>query len=553
MALTNWHNIIISKECLTKQHYLCMDTAAGCQCACGCNVGQAESRMSNPRRSSECARGTHIGCNKLNGVPCPCRCHEAFLGVYGRTHACNLNAHVNCNNKHGACGCTCHANQQAITNAAQAVGYNSNRIGIQGVSIPQTPSPLNISSYCKAAQHNSCVYVLQCRCSCHNGPNYVIQGTPAPSTITGRLSTDNKPPLVNMPISNNSKINYNNAVARMAPIAEEIKKQYLLDTDIAFYFCGETVRESLFGGLVDKYKVYVSFLTDRSFSPFIYKHLEQFKDTDGNYILDTKFGKIVVEFVESSYYPWSCDSYQYSLDKGAYKNSTKIGILESNNTLALNDTWKPSKDDSPQEVLEYGIKQAQLHGWTIEQASIEKLAKAIQQFSPLNNTHELVIGFRNYNLINNPVRNGGTNIYTLKGSHGPWPTETLSVDCPNFEEHVKNVDSDWRSRSGYANTNGQHDCGIYVYKDPSECLFHYGMYNNDSVNKAMALVYCWGVIGEFEHGYRVQHCQIARLWIWDKDKYLTDSYKIEEIISGAKFSDFLYDKEVLQFADRIKE
>ena len=482
----------ISRNCASKMHNQCVDV--GCQCACGCNVGSPLSNMS-ARRSTPCARGNHINCNKQSGAACPCYCHEPpKMNIYSGT----MSSSGNCRNGYHKtciyttdCGCYCHISNRGGTNSPVSAPIN-----IPPVSATTIPEP--------------------------NAPNYFIA-------------------------SISSNMNYKTASAKLTPIATEIKKQMFLDVDIKFDFVGETVRDALFGSIVNKYVI--DYATNPIAKIFIEKSLEQFKGVGNDYYkLITPFGDIKVSFLKDTDEPywWSCDWYRFSLTSGITQATSKLAILESNKVLALSGDI--SKCNNPQEILEQGVKYAQQYGWTFEQDSIDKLANAIKKNQPLENTHELVIGFRAYNLTTDSYT---TNNYLLKGNYGkPWETESLVVDCADFKQHVSDVDADWRGRPGAdsSGADGKHDCGIYIYKDPSECLYHYG--KTEGTNGAIALVYGWGVIAEFEKGYRAEKCKISRLWIWDKNKRLKDTYKLDQVVSGAKFTDFLYDPEVMQFAGR---
>jgi len=524
-------------------HDQCKDI--GCQCACGCNVGLPMSNTRNARRSNSCVNGNHLTCDKQSGALCPCNCHIKNFATNRNTFVkdiswfCYTGEHANCKIRFGTCGCT---NDKCAHYVAPQTVVTSQSSVPQFLSLPELENKYNKkfgawSSICIKLSypeydinlspgndvHSACIHAPNCGCDCH----------------------------ITMLVSNTGKANYKDAVMRLAPIAEEVKRQLMLNrSELTFSFVGETVRDALYRGLVDSYKIEFHYGIGEPAATFVTEHFKKFLQPDGSYKLATKYGDVRIELgTEDDISPWNCDWYSYNLTQGIVKKSSKVGLLESNNALSLVDNGS-SIIPSAKEVLEQGAQLALKYGWNIETESINRLTKSIEADKPLENTHELVIGFRSYQLAQQYM-SGGYN-YHLRGAHGAiWQTKELSVDCPDFKEHVRSVGEDWRGRgTGNANTNGNHDCGIYVYKDPSECLFHYGLDAKvDSKNSAMAIVYCWGVIGEFEHGYRVEHCEIQRLWIWDSEKKLAKNYGIDEVYSGLPFSHFLYDAEVKQVAD----
>lgn len=587
MALINLSNgTSISRNCASKIHSLCIDGfmySGGCKCACGCEIGLPGSLM-NARRSSECTRGNHVGCVKYSGAPCPCECHtKNFTGAStlctqfivsdarhtANSRECNLRFE-NAVTGNNACKCQCHVvvpSPILTINAGSPYPIQTTNAGnlltnptspfyagsvVKKLTIAEIELKYRVGGLSKYWSSNcigftfpeyglnvntnhSCALKNTCGCGCHQNAN------------TFQAS-------IQVPVSNNPKLDYKGAVARLAPIAEEIASQIFLGEKVQFSFIGETVREALFGGLVNKY--IVGCTEDDSRLLRFVNELHKDKLVNGQFVVTTKFGDIKFLLVTNwakpnEDYPenyWNCNFFSYNLSGGISENSRSCKTLIDNKVLQLEPNAVSGIKD-PQAVLEAGVKLATQHGWSFDQSSIDKLAELIKKNQPLENTHELVIGFRSYNLA--PANIYGTqNIgYKLKGQHEGWESESKSVDCPDYKQHLIDVPADHRGRGTGNNGGGYHDCGIYVYKDPSECLFHYGVSNTE--NQAMALVVCWGVIGEFEHGYRVQHCRIQRLWIWDKDKRLTDNYKIDEIYSGAKFSHFLTDSEVMQFMDRV--
>lgn len=435
-----------------------------------------------------------------------------------------------------------------------------------------------ISRSCASRMHHQCrESACNCACGCNNGkPSSNMTARRSSECTAGRHTSCFKQSGAPCPCYCHEQIKPVKSVSldnigvatKLKPVLDEINKQLFLikepyTPNSAFY--GDTMRKYLFGQFdnnVDVYKVVWDFSknTDTyiNYWPFVEKHLDTFRQgeyhvitlPDGQEIkikLAVSINPSVIENYEKPI--WSCDGYTYRTSLGI--GNAGNGSLTSNGSLSLLVDYKEL--DNPQEVLEEGLKLCQKYNWDIDQNAIINLGKAINRFKPLENTHELVIGFRNYNLVADVgynYRNPAMDKYTLRGQHDAWPSEKLTVSCPDFKEHVKNVGEDWRGRGTGSTVE---DCGIYVYKDPSECLFHYGMSNNKStVDKAMAMVYSWGVIGEFEKGYRVEHCKIVKMWIWDKNKRLTDNYHIEEIISGAEFKDFLYDPEVIQVAEMNK-
>lgn len=388
-----------------------------------------------------------------------------------------------------------------------------------------TNTPTRRSSACTKGFHKDCVKKNGTECPCHA---YYKALDDYNNQVITQVAT--------MPIK--SRVNYTQTVARLAPIYEEIRKQVFLDSGIRFDIVGATVRDALWGQLVDKYIIQHDI--DEKYAPFVDKHVDTFL-VNGEYVINTKFGNIKLEFQSNEVvYNWSCDSYRYNLTSGIYGGNTQQ--LEKNNILSL---IAKNNIDNPQVVLQQGIEYAKLFGWTISQGDIEYLAREIEKNKPLENTHELIVGFRAYNIKDGNLMGHGNY------SHGQgWPSEKASVDCPDFRQHIKSVQADWRYREANGGRGDEHDCGIYVYKDPTECLFHYG--KTEGMTGAIALVVCWGDFGEFERGYRVEHCRIERLWIWDKNNRLTEGkYNIESIVLGARFNDFLYDPQVMQYADRI--
>ena len=546
----------ISRICAVKMHSYCIEI--GCKCACGCNIGKSLSNMS-ARRSTDCTHDRHNSCYKQSGADCPCYCHEMpvldnHTNKFSRSGNCRNGRHDSC--FYFDCSCSHHAPQTIIFNVAKqpivatiaTIPNIWNSVLIEPdwatlfVDNPNVPwVSQTFANYCyypakagvktmRGKGHDTCPKqgkVFTCKCPCHKYFDALRNTSNVSTTV--------------------QSMNYTPASVKLNSIAKEVKRQIFLDVDIAFDFVGETVRDALFGSLINKYVI--DYTTNSVAKIFIEKSLEQFKIAGEDYYeLNTLYGIIKVTFLKDTDEPywWSCDWFRYNLNKGIIPNSSKCNLLENNKILALSGDI--SKCDNPQVVLEQGVKYAQQYGWTFEQNSIDKLTLAIKKNQPLENTHELVIGFRAYNLQLNSFKRDQ---FCLTGNFGiHWKTESLTVDCVDFKQHISEIDADWRGRPG-ADSNGadgKHDCGIYVYKDPSECLYHYG--KTESLNSAIALVYGWGVIAEFEKGYRVEKCKISRLWIWDKDKKLIDDYKLDQIVSGAKFTDFLYDPEVMQFAGR---
>lgn len=209
----------------------------------------------------------------------------------------------------------------------------------------------------------------------------------------------------------------------------------------------------------------------------------------------------------------------------------------SNNVAnGLSLTSVGTRSNNPKETLERGLEYAKTYSLNIDQRSLEILAERINALQPPPEVNEVLIGFRAYK-----VQDG-----YLYGMHNAkWESRELTVTCPEFTQHIKSVGADWRQEAG------QHECGIYMHKDPAVCLYEV------KGTQAIALVYAYGVVGDFDKGYRAEKCEIQKLWVFTDDS-TGKAYSPEikpgvydcEVIVNCRPSDFLYSPEVMQWAGR---
>ncbi len=395
-----------------------------------------------------------------------------------------------------------------------------------------------LSGECLLKQHVFCPDIQAgCQCACNHQGKYAPVNTNA-DTITGvhKLSR-------NISVAETfttKKIESINSLLKTS--YDEIKREVFFDIP-NFTFVGSTVRDAIYGSGPDIYEVKIQdtgLEVPSMYKKLLTKYFEGFNNyslsDDGitSFTIDTVFGPKEVRIIPNDYqYHWSCDrSYFDTLGIGSWSRISASPISLHN---------KPQITD-PKAVLQQGVDIASKYGWSIELESINWLADAIKYSEPPEKVNETLIGFRAYKI---------TNGY-LYGQHNvAWRSETLTVDCPDFVRHIKETDADWRM-AGLGGGKSVDECGIYIHKDPATCLYEV------SNIQAMAMVYAYGVVGDFEKGYRAQHCKIVKLWVFENTAsgkaftpQLAPVYNVENgIIVGAKYADFLYDKEVIQWAGR---
>lgn len=390
-------------------------------------------------------------------------------------------------------------------------------------------SGVTMSTMCAARQHQVCPDAFSgCNCACGHSGKFAPT-----STASGN----------NMPINNLTKKNFRDAVVRLAPIMEQVNEQVFDDYNLGQQMFGDTVRNAVLGGIIDEINIQIDKLSNDHHAFIFGKYL------NAKFPTAVKFDDHVTFMMETKFGPQRVNLYNtlpivyWNIDQGTYNGHDYIQFPNDNSIqLIRNDLVKQS--DNPKAILQRGIELATKYGMTLDEYSIKLLAEQISAKEPPEHVNETIIGFRSYKI----------NLFGyLVGSYGvSWNSETLTVDCPEFISHVKSAGSDWRMANLEGNPN-QHQCGIYIHKDPATCLYEV------SGTQAMAMVYAYGVVGDFEKGYRTQHCKIVKLWVFSNSasgqeitpQLAQGVYNTEKgIIVGAKYSDFLYDKEVAQWAGR---
>ena len=370
-------------------------------------------------------------------------------------------------------------------------------------------------------------YARDCACICHK------TSTPITASVTSGSYQDSP----TMPLTNPSTAKYRSAVAQLAPVYEIIEKEIFLGVKTPFKLVGACVRDALLGGTTDTYHVVMPKISNPELYQVLWgRYLERFLHDGDAIVLGTPYGNLNIT-VDSEFDP------QWSFDRVSYDTTNGI-ILNSDNTTAalVKDPASLSyRVTDPSETLKYGLTIAAKYSLKVDPASIEWLSNRIQALEPPPRVNETLVGFRVYTIANG----------RLHGSHGvTWESTNLEVDCHDFVQHIKEVQSDWRMAQANHETVG-HECGIYIHKDPATCLFEVKNIH------AIALVWAEGVIGEFEKGYRAQKCEIKKLWVFKNDANGRDETpQLKEglydcpVIGPASHSDFLYDPEVMQWAGR---
>ena len=389
-----------------------------------------------------------------------------------------------------------------------------------------------VSKECLSRQHTLYPDSLSgCLCGCYHSGKYAPVG----------VANSNKGLNRNIQMSTNNKVtkkNIQEAEQRLKIMYDEISTN-VFSGNASFTIVGKTVVPILFGTEPDEYIIRISEdltnLTEFLLESYLSGFSDYNKESENVYTfsVETVFGRkyIRTEHLDTMVF-WDLFHCFYS-DEKIYNPPTETSSIKLINKTYIKD---------PKAVLQQGVDIASKFGLNIDLESINYLADLIKYAEPPEKVNETLIGFRAYKIING----------YLQGQHNVvWRNETLTVDCPEFVRHIKETDVDWRMASVTGQKSG-HECGIYIHKDPATCLYE--------VNgiQAMAMVYAYGVIGDFEKGYRAEHCKIVKLWVFENTAsgkpvtpYLAQAYNVEKgIIVGATYSDFLYDKEVAQWAGR---
>ena len=472
-----------------------------------------------PRRSSECYRAAHNSCVKFN---CTCSCHFG-RPTQGNPANPTYRATNTTNNPVDSAVAAATVNGRIITkyDYPNIDWTNDTSMVCEFIAAQNSPTRFHGGGIQSHLDCNNKAYnrTGSCQCPCHTKGNQSVM-----------------PP--------QQSVHYRDAVARLAPIWDEIQEQVFLDIHVPMTFTGPGVRDAIWGGNIETLNIQCDDEWNNSdlFYTLWQKHLIKFGNytLDGlnmthSFTLDLVTGPITITIGSLFSSAWSFDRVSYSKSQGiTVTNPTRqqVAVLEHKSPTA----------GDPTDLLKYGVEIATKYNLTLEQASIEWLANRIQALEPPPLVNETLVGFRAYSIA------GGK----LSGQHSViWNSTILEVDCPDFIQHIKEVDTDWRMARQQGVSEG-HQCGIYIHKDPATCLYEV------PGQQAMALVWAEGVVGDFEKGYRAQKCTIKKLWIMkvdadgkDTSARLTDGVYDCPIIGPASPSDFLYDPEVMQFARRV--
>jgi len=331
-----------------------------------------------------------------------------------------------------------------------------------------------------------------------------------------------------MPSNNVSRVSYKYATARLAPVYEALRDTVFLGEDNIFDLTGAGVRDAIFGGVNpnNHYEVRFQIPANSFYRKLLENHLAKWQIGANKYKIVPKTGPIEFSFWTTPKFLWNCDIGSFNL--GDYIAAPHIKEINKTKQIELINYHSVSKTSDAKEALNYGIELCQKYNWTIEEGTLKYLAGIIEQDAPLSEG-QFVVGFRAYN-----IQHG----YLYGGAGNPWETAQLSVDCPNFRQHM---------RAAVETTGGEpidssgrriHGCGIYIYKDPAECVHYYGI--GKSMN-AIAAVVGWGDIWEGERGYRVEHSRIEKLWVFQDSPQLRP-YEINGgVIVNASLGDFYKD------------
>ena len=327
-----------------------------------------------------------------------------------------------------------------------------------------------------------------------------------------------------MPVT--KRINEKDIYARLRPVYDKIQEEVFFNQGVPFYLSGPGVRDAIYGGFDNNF-VLTNFIPDNNYIPSHWwkyigesldRTLEKFLvEDDICYQLETRMGKFNFK-IKNDYQPiWSFDNYLWGPTLSLNNLSTPPNI----------SARRPKDAAEAKEQLIYGNQICQQYGWVIPQNVLEMFASVIELEAPLEKAQP-VVGFRAYN-----IENG-----YLKGAHqATWETAKLSVNCPDFRLHIRESATTVGGISRNEKGDTIHSCGIYIYKDPTECVHYYGIGKRMG---AIAAVIGWGDTWEGERGYRVEHARIEKLWVLT-DQQLRPYDIYGGVIVNAKLNDFYKD------------
>lgn len=329
---------------------------------------------------------------------------------------------------------------------------------------------------------------------------------------------------------------------------EEVNRILFEDTEdtVSTALFGPTVRDAIAGGIVDELWVSIELLgkTPKFIKKLIVKHFVErlgepiscdfyeMPEFFGKFEIKTKFGpKILYLWSTVIQLNWTCDNGMFQI-----KSPSFIGYYGIQNALETNEIHlaapKEVTVDNVQQILLEGANITKKYGWVMSADSIQHLNRIVEKSKPLEEHSGYIYGFRAYSI---------NAVGRLVGARGvSWNTSKLTVDCPDFLEHIKSAElcrgGDNYGADGHRTS---HACGIHIYKDPIECLF---TYDNGNAN-AVALVVAWGNIWEGERGYLAEHVRIERLWVFDTTKHpLAPDYEVAGgVVVGATRTDLMHD------------
>lgn len=315
------------------------------------------------------------------------------------------------------------------------------------------------------------------------------------------------------------RVNEKDAYARLRPIYDFIENEISSGEAFSgFTLSGVGVLDAYYGGFEQKFNVAHLVFLKYPWTLNVLKYsLKDFQDPKNpdNYIFKGKNGDFTVSFKAEFVPIWSCEKILFTRSGGEnFVSNDRISLLS-----------KPTTADEAKEFLAKGIKYCQRYGWAIEPHSLEILAKKIEFDQPFE-VKEAVLGFRAYSIENGYLKGGAGNL---------WITAKLSVDCPDFHQHINDSVSTVGGYSTSSDGAKIHACGIYIYKDPTECVHYYGI--GKKMN-AIAAVVGWGDIWEGERGYRVEHSRIEKLWVMGDNVQLRPYDIVGGVIVNAKLADF---------------
>lgn len=302
---------------------------------------------------------------------------------------------------------------------------------------------------------------------------------------------------------------YQGATARLAPLLRFCREEFKLSEEARFV--GDCVMRSLVGLPIEDLVIY---------DPYLNFKQEMFHK------YTTDYGTFNISINQPVVRYWDYDGVFFRLYGGkVFFNSAAVinDIFTSQQIHLYNNLSEPEK------AFELGLKYIADTGWRISPDSMATIQRAFEKNKPLQEYNETILGFRAYNISSQGYLTGAQGVI--------WETPKLTVDCPQFREHIQ--DSESTVGGGARNDSGQnvHGCGIYMYKDPTECVIYYGVGNK---MHAIAAVVGWGDFWEGERGYRIEHARIEKLWVLGQRPLRP--YKINGgVVMDCKIQDFFKD------------